>query len=95
MTDIVERLRAIVSGSASCFTSAETLAMREAVEEIERLRAAYDSRGGEMDSMRMVLAETQKWNEERCAEVERLRAESKRLQAALIEAAEMVDETKY
>jgi hypothetical protein len=41
--------------------------------EIERLRAAYDSRGGEMDSMRMVLAETQQWNEDRVAEIEQLK----------------------
>jgi chromosome segregation ATPase len=41
---------------------------------IERLQAAYDSRGGEMDSMRMVLAETQKWNEDRIAEIERLQS---------------------
>lgn len=42
--------------------------------ENERLQAAYDSRGGEMDSMRMVLAETQKWNENRLAEIKQLRS---------------------
>lgn len=42
--------------------------------EIERLQAAYDSRGGEMDTMRMVLAETQKWNEDRLAEIKQLQS---------------------
>lgn len=44
--------------------------------ELERLRAAYDSRGGEMDSMRMVLAQTQKWNEDSLAEIKRLQQEN-------------------
>jgi chromosome segregation ATPase len=43
--------------------------------EIERLRAAYDSRGAEMETMREVLATTQNWNEERVAEIERLKGE--------------------
>ena len=47
--------------------------LEQAGAEIERLQRAYDSRGGEMDTMRMVLIETQKWNEELCAEVEQLR----------------------
>lgn len=47
--------------------------------EVERLQRAYDSRGGEMDSMRMVLAETQKWNKDRLADNERLRALVKEL----------------
>jgi hypothetical protein len=51
--------------------------------EVERLTAAYKSRGGEMDSMREVLAETQKWNEDRVAEVERLGREIGILKALL------------
>lgn len=58
-------------------------AYKEAAAEIARLRAAYDSRGGEMASMRMVLAETQQWNKDRLADNERLRAQKAKLTAAL------------
>jgi hypothetical protein len=43
--------------------------------ELERLQAAYDSRGAEMETMREVLATTQNWNEERVAEIKQLQGE--------------------
>lgn len=44
--------------------------------EIEQLQAAYESRGGEMNSMHEALAEAQKLNEILVVKIEQLQAES-------------------
>jgi len=80
MSDIVERLRAVLRQSVGGRTpdSQDWAVLREAADEIERLRA-------ERDDYKNVSEDSRKFMEIKDAEIERLRAENDRLHAGVQE----------